>query len=91
MASAESGNIRTPFRKSTDVDPSDAPTELLTVQEAAHFLKVPVSWLYEHVRPDRQDRVPVVKLGKYLRFDRRDLEAYIDANRVEFHGRTRRR
>jgi excisionase family DNA binding protein len=57
-------------------------TDLLTVQETAQFLKVSVSWVYEHVRPDAEDRLPVVKLGKYLRFDRRDLLAYIDAKRA---------
>jgi excisionase family DNA binding protein len=56
---------------------------LLTVQETAQFLKVSVSWIYEHVRPDAEDRLPVVKLGKYLRFDARDLRAYVDAKRAE--------
>jgi excisionase family DNA binding protein len=56
-------------------------SELFTVQEAAQFLKVPVSWIYEHVRPESHDRLPFVKLGKYLRFDARDLRAYIDAKR----------
>ena len=65
--------------------------DLLTVQEAAQFLKVPVSWVYEHVRPDAEDRLPVVKLGKYLRFDRRDLHAYIDAKRAASRRHPRRR
>jgi excisionase family DNA binding protein len=56
---------------------------LLTPQDAARFLKVSVSWVYEHVRPEAQDRLPCVKLGKYLRFDARDLRAYVDAKRVE--------
>lgn len=55
--------------------------ELLTVQETAQFLKVPVSWVYEHVRPGALDRLPCVKLGKYLRFDLRDLRAYVNAKR----------
>ncbi len=57
--------------------------DLLTVQETARFLKVSVSWVYEHVRPEAQDRLPAVKLGKYLRFDARDLRAYVDAKRAE--------
>jgi hypothetical protein len=56
---------------------------LLTPQDAARFLKVSVSWVYEHVRPEAQDRLPVMKLGKYLRFDARDLRAYVDAKRAE--------
>ena len=46
---------------------------------------------YEHVRPDTDDRLPFVKLGKYLRFDRRDLKAYIDSKRAESRRQPRRR
>jgi excisionase family DNA binding protein len=60
---------------------SSADSELFTVQEAAQLLKVPVSWIYEHVRPESHDRLPALKLGKYLRFDIRDLRAYIEAKR----------
>jgi excisionase family DNA binding protein len=59
-----------------------ADAELMTATETARFLKVPVTWVYEHVRPGAEDRLPVVKIGKYLRFDRRDLQAYIDAKRT---------
>ena len=69
----------------------DALDDLLTVQETAQLLKVSVSWIYEHVRPDAEDRLPVVKLGKYLRFDRRDLLAYIDAKRAASRRQPRRR
>ena len=65
--------------------------ELLTVQDAARFLKVSVSWIYEHVRDDTKDRLPVLKLGKYLRFDVRDLRAYIDAKRAASRRQPRRR
>jgi excisionase family DNA binding protein len=65
--------------------------ELLTVQDTARLLKVSVTWVYEHVRPRAEDRLPVVKLGKYLRFDRRDLHAYIDAKRADFRRQPRRR
>ena len=64
---------------------------LLTVQDTARFLKVSVTWVYEHVRPDAEDRLPFVKLGKYLRFDRRDLRAYVDAKRSESLRNPRRR
>lgn len=69
----------------------DAVGELLTVQDAARFLNVTVSWVYEHVRDDATDRLPVLKLGKYLRFDQRDLRAYIDAKREAARIRRRRR
>jgi excisionase family DNA binding protein len=67
------------------------PGDLLTVQETARYLKVSVSWVYEHVRPDAQDRLPSVKLGKYLRFDARDLRAYVDAKRADSQQSGRRR
>ncbi len=75
--------------------PSEADTslaigdELLTVHDAARFLNVSVSWVYEHTREGADDRLPFVKLGKYLRFDRADLRAYIDAKRAS--TRTARR
>ena len=50
-----------------------------------------MSWVYEHVRPEAQDRLPAVKLGKYLRFDPRDLRAYIDAKREVCQRIPRRR
>ena len=68
--------------------PSEADTsvaigdELLTVHDAARFLNVSASWVYEHTREDAKDRLPFVKLGKYLRFDRTDLRAYVDAKRA---------
>lgn len=62
---------------------------LLTVHDAARLLNVSVSWVYEHTRDNVEDRLPVVKLGKYLRFDRTDLRAYIDAKRAS--ARTTRR
>jgi len=72
-----------------DINGSD--DALLTVQDAARFLKVPISWVYEHVRPDSQDRLPFVKIGKYVRFHRRDLQMYIEAKRAESSRQPRRR
>jgi excisionase family DNA binding protein len=72
-------------------DSGGGSADLLTVQETADLLKVSVSWVYEHVRPDAEDRLPVVKLGKYLRFDRRDLHAFIDAKRAASRRQPRRR
>ena len=42
--------------------------ELLTVAEVAELLKVPVSWVYERTRRSGVERIPHLKLGKYLRF-----------------------
>jgi len=42
---------------------------LLTVQEVANLLHVPISWVYERTRRGGTDQLPHVKLGKYLRFE----------------------
>lgn len=34
---------------------------LLTVRDAARFLNVTVSWVYEHIRDDARDRLPALK------------------------------
>lgn len=65
--------------------------ELLTVHDAARFLNVSVSWVYEHTREDADDRLPCVKLGKYLRFDRTDLRAYVDSKRASTRTGRRKR
>ena len=65
--------------------------DLLTVDEAARYLHVPLSWVYEHARTGSGDRLPVIKVGKYLRFARRDLRAYIDAKRASAQRQPHRR
>ena len=56
---------------------SQNPDLLLTVSEVARLLKVPKSWVYDHVRPSARPLLPHVKLGKYLRFRRQDLEDFL--------------
>ena len=46
--------------------------ELLTVEDVATLLKVSKSWVYEHTRSrgiPRSERLPHIKIGKYVRFD----------------------
>jgi excisionase family DNA binding protein len=47
----------------------------------AEFLRVPASWVYERTRRHGRDRLPHVKIGKYLRFRLSDLEAYLETLR----------
>ena len=54
---------------------------LLTPEEAAEILRVKLSWLYQHTRRRTQDRIPFVKIGRYLRFREQDLVAYIEGRR----------
>ena len=43
--------------------------ELLTIEDLSILLKVPKSWIYEHTRKRGREKLPYVKLGKYLRFE----------------------
>ena len=49
--------------------------DLLTVQEAAKYLKVPVSWIYERTRTRA---IPVRKLGRHVRIPRTALLVWIE-------------
>jgi excisionase family DNA binding protein len=60
--------------------PTEELQELLTVSEVAAFLKVSNSWVYEHTRSravPRADRLPYVKVGKYVRFDSRLIQEFL--------------
>ena len=55
--------------------------ELMTVHEVAALLKVSRSWVYEHSRSrgkPRSDRLPHIKIGKYVRFDPHVVRAFLD-------------
>jgi excisionase family DNA binding protein len=52
-------------------------SELLTVQEIAVFLKVPVSWVYGHVRGRSTDPPPGYRVGKYWRFRSEEVLAWV--------------
>lgn len=53
------------------------PDELMTVSEIAVFLKVPMSWVYERTRRRGVERLPHVKLGKYLRFSMPQIKEWL--------------
>jgi excisionase family DNA binding protein len=55
--------------------------ELLTVDEVAAVLKVSRSWVYEHTRArgvPPGERLPHIKVGKYVRFDARAVRAFLE-------------
>lgn len=61
--------------------PDDDLHELLTVDDVAALLKVSKSWVYEHTRSraiPRAERLPHIKVGKYVRFEARALRAFIE-------------
>jgi len=59
----------------------DAET-LLTVQEVAALLKVPVSWVYERTRRRGNERWPHFKMGKYLRFRHQDIVEWLNSQKI---------
>jgi excisionase family DNA binding protein len=61
-------------------EPTTQPAiELLTVDEVAALLKVSRSWVYEHTRRRglKDDQLPHVKLGKFVRFDPRLVREFL--------------
>ena len=55
--------------------------ELLTVEDVAALLKVSKNWVYEHTRSrgtPRSERLPYLKIGKYLRFEARAVRAFLE-------------
>ena len=58
--------------------PTDQPEQLLTIQEAAEFLRLSVPTLYSKVS---KGELPVMKRGKRLYFSRTELLEYVKAGR----------
>ena len=50
--------------------------ELITVEELAKKLKVPVSWIYQRTRLG-QAAIPHLKVGKYVRFKLEEVLAFL--------------
>ncbi len=48
---------------------------LLTAPEVADLLGVPTSWVYEK---SRTGRIPTVTLGRYRRYRREAIEAWVE-------------
>ena len=59
---------------------------LVGIHEATQFLAVSVSTLYGWVW---QRRIPFIKVGRAVRFDRSDLQGFVEANRI--HARPARK
>jgi hypothetical protein len=58
------------------------PIEILTPQQLAERLQVKPSWIYEQTRNRsgvrNADPLPHIKMGLYLRFDWRDVLAWLE-------------
>lgn len=55
---------------------------LMTVEEVAEMLSVPVSWVYERTRSRGTDRIPGFRMGKYWRFRETDVLAWVERQRI---------
>ena len=58
----------------------DALDKLLTVDDVAALLKVSKAWVYEHISSrgrSRSERLPHIKVGKYIRFEPHALRRFI--------------
>ena len=53
--------------------------QLLTVEEVARLLRVPVSWVYGRTRKRSLERLPGYRLGKYWRFREEDITAWLES------------
>ena len=49
--------------------------DLLTAEQVASMLGVPTTWVYEQAR---RGLIPTVQLGRYRRFRREAIEAWIE-------------
>jgi excisionase family DNA binding protein len=61
-------------------------TQLLTVEEVASLLHVPVSWVYGRMRKKSVERLPGYRLGKYWRFREDEIHAWVEDQRGASHS-----
>lgn len=66
----------------TATKPAQSQSVLLTVEEVAELLKVPVSWVYERTRQRGLNRLPGFRLGKYWRFREAEVFAWLERQRA---------
>lgn len=59
------------------VDPSD----ILTPDELAERLQTSRSWVFEMTRQRQRNPIPHYKIGRYLRFNWRDVCAWLECNK----------
>jgi excisionase family DNA binding protein len=60
--------------------------QLLTVQEVAALLRVPVSWVYGRTRKRSLEGLPGYRLGKYWRFREEEILVWVQRQRGGYHA-----
>jgi len=60
---------------------TESKCELMTVQQVAELLQVPVSWVYGRLRKRSLEKLPGYRLGKYWRFEKQEVLAWLAQQR----------
>jgi hypothetical protein len=58
------------------------PSDILTPEQLARRLQLPLSWVYKHTDNSHSNgnRLPVLRCGEYLRFDWPEVVAWMRSN-----------
>lgn len=59
-------------------DGGHQPREIMTPAEVAQWLRVPESWVYEKTRRRCGNPLPCLRIGRYIRFDRRRIARWLE-------------
>lgn len=79
-----SGYLTTPEVVDLDRRPASAPDRLLEAEDVAAMLGMTTDWIYREVRAKR---LPHIRLGRYVRFRKESIDAWLDKR--EHGGRSR--
>ena len=61
---------------------SNGRDRLLTAEQVAEMYQVPKSWVYGRTRKRGVERLPHLKLGKYLRFEEAAVREFLERQKV---------
>ena len=82
MGPLQSSLSRLPSPVLAPVTTEPDPDALLTARQAAVLLAVPVCHVYGETRRGAESRLPHVRIGRYVRFRRADLLAWLSARTI---------
>ncbi len=63
-------------------DGSNGTGRLLTAEQVGELLNVPKSWVYERTRRRGLERLPHLRLGKYVRFEEGAVREFLERQKV---------
>ncbi len=55
---------------------------LLTVEQVAEMFQLPRSWVYQRTRKRGIERLPHLRLGKYVRFEEKVVRQFLEQRQV---------